>query len=453
MDARGGAEEGLEEKFKCFSDWMETAVAWRRLLHRHAQPGWLEFFATGFIAEKLEAWGIPLSQGDRILDPDARLFVPPEPILDREYQRALDAGIDEKYLRPSRGGLTGVVGVLEGAEPGPHVAFRFDIDALEIQETTEEGKRVNREGYASVYPGYSHMCGHDAHVVTGLLLARYFAERRRDAIRGRISFIFQPNEEALAGARAMVRRGVVDGVDYLIGGHVAANLWTVGQIGLNVKNILAVVRSKVRMKGLPAHSTGRPDLGKNALLGACAAVTNLNAIARHGEGMGILNVGKIEGGISWNIIPDDVTFWMETRAETTEINRYMQRRAQEIIQGAASMFDLTCTVEKIVESVSFRNSPELVALGTNAARRVPGIREVVPEVAVNASEDFALLAEAVLEKGGKTLYAIHGTPVEGGQHSDSFDLDEQVILNAACFYAELYDSLVASVTDTHLLEE
>ena len=436
----------LENMLRCFSDWEETAVSWRRLLHRHAQPGWLEFFATGFIAEKLESWGIEISQGTKILDAEGRLFVPPESVLDREYRRALSAGIDERYLRPARGGLTGVVGVLVGAQPGPHVAFRFDIDALEIQESKEMSNRANREGYASIYPGYSHMCGHDAHIVTGLLLARYLSEHR-EAIRGRISLIFQPNEEALAGARAMIRRGVTDGVDYLIGGHVAANLWKVGQIGLNVKNILAVVRSKVRMKGVPAHSTGRPDLGKNALLGACTAVTNLHAIARHGEGVGILNVGKIEGGISWNVIPDDVTIWLETRAETTEINNYMQRRAQEIIKGAAAMFDLSYTIEKVVESVSCKNSPELVAMGTEAARLVPGIEEVVPEVSVNASEDFALLAEAVGKKGGKTLYAIHGTPVAGGQHSDSFDLDERVILNAARFYAVLYDRLTASGAD------
>jgi len=441
----------VEDALRWFSDREETSIAWRRLLHRHAQPGWLEFFATGFIAEKLDTHGIRLFQGARIVDEGERLFVPPEAVLDREYQRALDAGIDEKYLKPARGGLTGVVGVVEGTKPGPHVAFRFDIDALEIQESRDTSNRANREEYASVYPGYSHMCGHDAHVVTGLLLALYFSEHA-EKVRGRVSFIFQPNEEGLAGAAAMMRRGVVDGVDYLIGGHVGANLWKVGQIGLNVRNILAVARSKVCMKGTPAHSTGRPDLGKNALLGACAAVTNLNAIARHGEGAGFLNVGKIEGGISWNIIPDDVTFWLETRAETTEINSYMQRRALEIIKGAAGMFELNYVVEKIVESVSCKNSPELVEMGMDAARRITSIEEVVPEVSVNASEDFALLAEAVLKKGGKALYAIHGTPVAGGQHSDSFDLDERVILNAARFYTALYDRLVASEPERRLKE-
>ena len=119
----------LENMLRCFSDWEETAVSWRRLLHRHAQPGWLEFFATGFIAEKLESWGIEISQGTKILDAEGRLFVPPESVLDREYRRALSAGIDERYLRPARGGLTEVVRVLVGAQPGPHVAFRFDIDA------------------------------------------------------------------------------------------------------------------------------------------------------------------------------------------------------------------------------------------------------------------------------------------------------------------------------------
>ena len=84
-----GAMKILENMLRCFSDWEETAVSWRRLLHRHAQPGWLEFFATGFIAEKLESWEIEISQGTKILDAEGRLFVPPESVLDREYRRAL----------------------------------------------------------------------------------------------------------------------------------------------------------------------------------------------------------------------------------------------------------------------------------------------------------------------------------------------------------------------------
>lgn len=424
----------------------EEASNWRRQLHKHPQSAWNEFFATGFIAQKLSAWGYEVLQGKQIVNPEKRLFVPDKETIAKEYQLALDAGIEERFIVPASEGLTGVVGVLKGERAGPVVAFRFDIDGLEIQETDAEDHVPNRLGFASQHTGHAHMCGHDAHVATGLVLAQYLKENRH-LIHGTVKLIFQPDEEKLSGAAAMVAAGVVDDVDYMIGGHVAANLWTTGQLGLNVHNILAVTRSQVVFKGLATHSTGRPDQGRNALLGACAAVTNLHAISRHGKGASMLNVGRLEGGRTWNIIPDEATLSLETRAVTSEINDYLKRRANDIIEGAARMYELDVEITQVVDSQSFTNDPELIRLGEQAAKTVPGIEEIVPRVEINASEDFAALAQAVYQRGGKVLYAIHGTPVAGGQHSVSFNLDEKVIINAANFYAALYQQI------THKQEE
>ena len=419
----------------------QEAVQWRRKLHQHPQPGWLEFYATAFVAEKLSEWGYEIQLGSQIVDSEKRLFVPPTDVIQREYEKTLSIGFDKRFLEPAKDGLTGVVGILKGKEPGPQIAFRFDIDALEMTETTDQDHRANIEGYVSQNLGYAHMCGHDAHTATGLLLARYFAENK-DMIKGTIKFIFQPDEEKLSGAKSMVAKDVVDGVDYLIGGHVGANLLKVGQIGLNVSNMLAVTRSEITFKGKAAHSTGRPDQGKNALLGSCTAISNLHAISRHGLGVSMVNVGKIQGGSAWNIIADHVVFWLETRAETSEINDYLQKKAKDIISGAAEMYDLEYETEVVVESKAGINSQELIDLGTAVALELPYITEIVPQVSINASEDFVAFAEEVQRQGGKSLYAIHGTPVGGGQHSISFDIDEKVIFNAATFYASLYESLV-----------
>lgn len=419
---------------------VEKASRWRRELHKHPQPGWLEFYATGFVAEKLEQWGYDVQLGESIISADKRLFVPEQHVLEREYQLALQAGIDERYILPARSGLTGVVGTLHGKADGPVIAFRFDIDGLEIQETDDMAHIPNACGFASMHNGYAHMCGHDSHTSTGLILAEYLSKNRED-IRGTVKFIFQPDEEKLSGAEAMVAAGVMEDVDIVVGGHVAANLWEIGQICLNVHNILSVSRSIVAFKGKATHSTGRPDQGHNALLGACTAVTNLHAISRHGKGVSMINVGKLEGGMSWNFIPDRAVLSLETRAASTEISEYLQSRVQAVISGAAVMYELEVNTTPIVNSGTCENSPEMITIGEQVAERIPELK-VIPRVEINASENFVALAEAVKARGGKSLYVIHGTPVSGGQHSNSFDLDEHVIINAARFYAALYEEII-----------
>jgi aminobenzoyl-glutamate utilization protein A len=121
------------------------AVEWRRELHRNPQPAWLEFFATGFVAEKLAAWGYDLLLGKDVIAADKRLLVPDPELLQAEYDRALKAGAKEKYLAPSKGGFTGVVGVLKGGLPGPTIGFRFDMDALAHGHRIAAGPVLCRE--------------------------------------------------------------------------------------------------------------------------------------------------------------------------------------------------------------------------------------------------------------------------------------------------------------------
>src|ERR1039458_5121710 len=108
------------------------AVQWGGELPRHPQPAWLEFYSTGFVAETLSAWGYEVLQGENIIDAGKGLVVPDAETLQAEYERALKAGIKEEFVAPAKGGFTGAVGILKGASPGPTVAFRFDIDSLEI---------------------------------------------------------------------------------------------------------------------------------------------------------------------------------------------------------------------------------------------------------------------------------------------------------------------------------
>ena len=204
-------------------------------------------FATAFIAEKLSEWGYDLFLGKDVVAAEHRLVLPDAGTLDTEWHRALRAGASEKFLTPARGGFTGAVAVLKGSSPGPTVAFRFDIDSNETFESNDVSHRPAAEGFLSGTPGYAHMCGHDSHAAMGLLLARHFAENR-DRIKGAVKFLFQPNEENMGGARAMVENGVLDDVDCLLGGHVGITARKTGQICLDVKSFLAVSRFEVTLQ-------------------------------------------------------------------------------------------------------------------------------------------------------------------------------------------------------------
>jgi aminobenzoyl-glutamate utilization protein A len=420
------------------------AVQWRRELHRNPQPAWVEFYSTGFIAEKLSAWGYEVLQGESIIDAKTRLVVPSAETLQAEYDRALKAGIKEQFIAPAKGGLTGAVGVLKGASPGPTVAFRFDIDSLEVLESSASSHRPAAEGFVSQNRGYGHMCGHDAHTAIGLLLALYFAENR-DRIKGSVKFLFQPNEENLGGAKTMMAKGLVDDVDFLFGAHVGINLKETGQIGLNVIDWLAMSRFEVTYTGRATHAAIQPNEGKNALLGACAAVTNLYAIARHRAGASRVNVGVLQAGTTWNIIPDRAYFRMETRGVSNEINEYMVQKAYEVLEGAAKMYDLGLEIKPATSCVAALNSPQLIELGTRVAKSLPSVKQVVPLCSTNGSEDMCVLMQRVQQRGGQALEVLLGTPLGGGHHSTTFDVDEQVIRNGAEFFAAMYDAVTAKL--------
>ncbi|MGZ3597276.1 MAG: M20/M25/M40 family metallo-hydrolase [Syntrophales bacterium] len=239
----------------------------------------------------------------------------------------------------------------------------------------------------------------------------------------------------------MIEKGAVDDLDYLIGGHIGLALKELGQISFNIHSFMAMSRFEVTFTGRPSHAAVRPDLGKNSLLGSCAAIVNLYAIARHGQGATRINVGYHQSGSTWNVIPEKAYFLMETRGVTNELNEYMVEKSREVIEGAAKMYGLAVEIKPAAFGVTAENSREMIAVADRIARRLPSVSEVVPNCAFNASEDVTLMMERVQRGGGKALFIVFGTPIYGGHHTSTFDIDEKVISNAAEFYAALHRKL------------
>ena len=234
----------------------ERTVARRRDLHKHPEAAWTEFRTASIVAKTLQGLGYQVLAGDEVIDPQAMMGVPPAAELERHFQRALEQGADAAWAEKMRGGKTGVVGVMRFATPGPTVALRVDMDANDLVEATEERHRPFHDGFASVNKGAMHGCGHDGHTATGLGVAEVLASLK-GRLAGTIKLIFQPAEEGVRGAKAMVACGVVDDVKYVVGAHLGINLKRTGQVACRTEGFLATTKLDAVFTGKPAHAGAR----------------------------------------------------------------------------------------------------------------------------------------------------------------------------------------------------
>lgn len=422
-------------------------TALRRSFHRFPETGWLEMRTSAVIAKELTEMGYEVITGRAACEERARMGVPDEETTRAHLSRALEYGLPQEYLTDDmREGFTGVVGVLRcGA--GPVVGMRFDIDALGMQECGEESHRPAREGFASVNPGTMHACGHDAHAAIGLGVAKVLSEMK-EHLHGTVKLLFQPGEEGARGARAMVAAGHLDDVDLLIGSHVApTDSLDDGDVTPGTYGSLATTKYDVIFHGLAAHAGGYPEQGKNALLAAASAALALHAIPRHSAGESRVNVGTLHAGTGRNVIPDEAIMQIEVRGETTEINSFAARSAEDICRGAAAMYGCTVRMIKMGEAEGQHSDEALLARIADIVRRdLPEMTVSSVENAKNwGSEDISVMMNRVQARGGLATYMRVMTPMAGAQHTVTFDFDESVLVKGTeVFCAAAMDVLSES---------
>jgi aminobenzoyl-glutamate utilization protein A len=129
--------------------------AWRRDFHHFAESGWVEFRTAAKVAEILDSLGYELAMGRDVVDAESRMGLPDDATLAREFARARAQGAPEKWLAPFEGGFTGIVATLNTGRPGPTLAFRVDMDALDLSEALDEA-------IARSATGLPPATGHDA---------------------------------------------------------------------------------------------------------------------------------------------------------------------------------------------------------------------------------------------------------------------------------------------------
>jgi aminobenzoyl-glutamate utilization protein A len=399
----------------------EKIVGYRRDFHRYAEAGWTEFRTASLVARRLAELGFEVRVGRQVVKDEDRMGLPAPEVLEQHWQRAVEQGGDPEFLSAVKGGFTGVVGILCKGD-GPTVGLRFDMDAVDITESQSPEHRPVREGFASVNGGAMHACGHDGHTAVGLGVAEVLMSLE-DEMQGTVKLVFQPAEEGVRGAKAMVGAGVVDDVDYMLGHHLYSG-WEVGEIDPGRSNYLATTKFDAFITGEPAHAGGRPHEGRNALLAAATAVLNLHAIPRHKEGATRINVGRLNAGMGRNVVSPTAHLVVETRGAASELNDYVYGYAVRVLEAAAAMHGCTLEIKSMGGAQSASSDPELANRVEQVALEMGEFSIRTPE-AGGGSEDFTYMMERVQRNGGLATNIGLGADLGGwGHHTAEFDLNE-----------------------------
>ena len=425
-----------------FVDTLQPEIVERRRdLHQHPEPGWTEFRTASLVAQELTALGYTVVTGEKAIKKDAMMGVPSPEVLAAAQARAIQEGADPQWVKQMDGGLTGIMATMQFASTGPVVGLRFDMDANDVTESCANGHFPLQNGFASTHDKAMHACGHDGHTSVGLAIAKVLAHFRTQ-LQGSVKLIFQPAEEGVRGAKAMVANGDVDDVNYMLGSHFGFKMKETGQIACDVTGFLATSKYDAKFTGVPAHAGAAPEEGKNALLAAACAALNLHAIARHSGGSSRINVGTLEAGSGRNVIADKALLKLETRGATSAINSYMEAEAERIIKAAALMYDVDVTITKMGGAAGGSNSPALSAYIEQQAQELGIFKEIVTTCDFGASEDYSYFMERVQANGGQAAYIMVGANLAAGHHDSQFDFDEKALGYATKYLSTLTAKLL-----------
>ncbi|MFB5661225.1 amidohydrolase [Alteribacillus sp. HJP-4] len=399
---------------------------WRRIFHAEPETGWTEYAATYRITKELEQLNGEVFTGKDAVASEKRMGLPSSTELKAAEERALHVGATSSFMEKLQGGHTGAVIRFHTGRPGPHIAFRVDIDALPVREDSTPSHFPVKEGFASERPDRMHACAHDGHSAIGLALAWYISEHL-DELCGTITVLFQPAEEGSRGAAAMVAKGWLDDADYFIGGHIGIQDASVGTIAAGADTFLATTKFNIKFSGKASHAGAKPEEGRNALLAAAAAVQNMHAIPRHSEGQTRINIGTLSAGSGRNVIPDSAYLEGETRGETTELDQWMFSEVKRIVDGAAQMYGVSSSIEVCGCGIAAECDVEFSQIVNRAGDASRFISRVHPSLSIGASEDATQMMKHVQNRGGSATYMLFGTPLAAGHHHPSFDYDETVL--------------------------
>jgi amidohydrolase len=371
----------------------------RRDFHRHPELGFYEFRTSGIISKELEALGLEIHKGI---------------------------------------GKTGVVALLEGVTSGPVVLLRFDMDALPIQEETGSE-------YTSLNKGVMHACGHDGNTAVGLAVARLLHSHLKE-LKGTIKFVFQPAEEGLGGAEAMLRDGLIENPkpDFALAMH----LWNekpLGWFGISDGPFMAGAEAfNIKILGKGGHGA-QPHLTADPVLASAQIINAMQSIvARNISPLqsAAISVTLINGGEKFNVIPSIVDMRVTIRTKGQGVREVVLDRMKQIVDGVAGA--MGCQAEMEVKNLTpaVVNDPSISEKVRETTYRLFPDMQIDTTFSTMVSEDMAV----IMNKVPGCFFFVGSANTEKGlnapHHNPLFDFNEEALVYSATLMAASAVSLL-----------
>ena len=378
-----------------FADFHDEITAWRRDIHQNPELLYDVHRTAGLVADKLRSFGV-----DEVA-----------------------TGI----------GRTGVVAVIRGrtTSSGKVIGLRADMDALPIREKTGQP-------YASKVDGRMHACGHDGHTAMLLGAARYLAETRN--FDGTAVVVFQPAEEGGAGARAMMRDGLMDrwNIDEVYGMHNLPGL-PLGRIAMKSGATMASTDEfKITITGTGGHAA-LPHNTVDPIVVAASLVQALQSIVSRSVDPidhAVVSVTRINAGSALNVIAGEATMAGTVRTLNSDVRDLVEKRLRDVCESTAAAFGARAAVDYMRHYPVTYNHADQTAFAAEVARDVVGPDRVNTEAApIMGGEDFSYMLE---ERPGAFIFIGNGD--SAGLHSPEFDFNDDVIPAGCSYWAKLVET-------------
>ncbi len=364
--------------------WGEDIVALRRDFHAHPELGYKENRSAGIIAARLRALGYETEEGV---------------------------------------GVTGVIGLMHGANAGPCVLVRADMDALPIEEDTSwEWKSQVR--------GAMHACGHDCHMAIGLTVARLLAEKR-DQWNGTVKFMFQPAEEGLGGAAKMIDAGVLENPrpDFALALHVWSEI-EAGIIGLSAGPVMAAADEfRVHIVGKGGHGA-MPHQTTDAIVVAAQVIGALQSVVSRNVkplDAAVVTVGSLHSGSAFNVIPGEAHMEGTLRSFSPDVRATLRDRSREIVENLPTAFGAQGEWQFFPGYPATVNDEAVTARLQPVFEKIAGVENVHPFEPTMGAEDMSLVLEQIpgcyFFVGGRS----EATGAVWPHHHPRFNIDESAL--------------------------
>ncbi|MBP1307445.1 amidohydrolase [Paenibacillus sp. 1182] len=374
----------LEKWVQELKDGEQELIAWRRHLHQHPELSFEETNTSAFIADQLRSFGIE--------------------------------------VRTNVGG-NGVLGFLEGGQPGRTIAFRADFDALPIQDEKEVP-------YKSTVPGVMHACGHDGHTAALLGVARVLSHNR-EALKGKLVFIFQHAEEKPpGGAKFMIEDGCLDGVEAVYGIHLASEI-PFGKIGLKSGPAMAAVDAfTIQINGKGGHGA-RPHQTVDSIVIGSQIVNGLQqVVSRRVDPIesAVLTIGVFQAGTAFNVIADKAKIEGTVRTFNKEVRKEVENEIRSIVKGLTEAYHAGYEMDYLNGYPSLVNAEAETERVRELIGRLYGADAFLDLKPVMGAEDFAYYLEqrpgAFIHVGARN----EDERTHFAHHHPHFDFDERALL-------------------------